>query len=77
VPGPERDATMIRSRIASKARTTLPAPVRKALGLRAGDLIAYRIEEGRVVMTRAEGPDPFAAFAEWSGAADMDAFARF
>ena len=28
---------MIQSRITSKAQTTIPAPVRKALGLREGD----------------------------------------
>ena len=51
---------MIQSRITSKAQTTIPAPVRKALGLREGDLVTYRIEEGRVVMTRAEpAEDPF------------------
>ena len=57
---------MIQSRITSKAQTTIPAPVRKALGLKEGDLVAYRIEEGRVVITRV-GPaadDPFATFSE-------------
>ncbi len=70
---------MIQSRISSKAQTTIPAPVRKALGLKEGDLVAYRIEEGRVVMTRAEPvtDDPFATFSEWSGAADRDAYADF
>ena len=70
---------MIQSRITSKAQTTIPAPVRKALGLREGDLVTYRIEHGRVIMTRAEpaSDDPFAAFAEWDGAADKDAYAGF
>ena len=70
---------MIQSRITSKAQTTIPAPVRKALGLKAGDLVAYRIEQGRVVMTRAEAQadDPFATFSEWSGSADRDAYAAF
>ncbi|CAN5703893.1 hypothetical protein BH23PSE1_BH23PSE1_09610 [soil metagenome] len=70
---------MIQSRMTSKAQTTIPAPVRKALGLREGDLVAYRIEHGRVVMTRAETPieDPFATFSEWGGAADRAAYAGF
>lgn len=69
---------MIQSRITSKAQTTIPAPVRKALGLREGDLVAYRIEEGRVIMTRAEPvEDPFATFSEWSSQADRDGYADF
>ena len=70
---------MIQSRITSKAQTTIPAPVRKALGLREGDLVAYRIEEGRVIMTRAgaAADDPFATFSEWSGAADTEAYGSF
>ena len=54
---------MIQSRITSKAQTTIPAPVRKALGLREGDLVTYKIEEDRVVLIRAEpDDDPFANF---------------
>ena len=70
---------MIQSRLTSKAQTTIPAPVRKALGLKAGDLVAYRIEQGRVVMTRAGAlaDDPFATFSEWSGSADRDAYGEF
>jgi antitoxin PrlF len=74
---------MIQSRITSKAQTTIPAPVCRALGLRAGDRVAYRIEEGRVILTRvapADGPgpeDPFASFTEWDGAADRTAYDGF
>jgi antitoxin PrlF len=55
---------VIQSRVTSKSQTTIPAPVRKALGLRKGDLVTYRIEQGRVIMTRAETAldDPFATF---------------
>ena len=70
---------MITSRLTSKAQTTIPQPVRAALGLRPGDAIAYRIEDGRVVLTRAkvEAPedDPFGTFGEWGGAADTEAYA--
>lgn len=70
---------MIHSRVTSKAQTTIPAPVRKALGLKEGDVVAYRIEAGHVVMTRAESAadDPFATFSEWSSAADAEAYADF
>ena len=68
---------MIQSRITSKAQTTIPIPVRKALGLKEGDHIAYRIEEGRVILTRAEAPveDPFATFSEWDSPEDRAAYA--
>jgi len=70
---------MIRSRMSSKAQTTIPRSVRVALGLREGDTIAYQIEGDRVVLTRVrqtETPeDPFATFAEWSSDADTAAYA--
>jgi antitoxin PrlF len=68
---------MITSRISSKAQTTIPQPVRTALGLKEGDEIAYAIEDGRVVMTRAEQSkqdDPFATFSEWDSPADRKAY---
>jgi antitoxin PrlF len=70
---------VIQSRVTSKSQTTIPAPVRKALGLRKGDLVTYRIEQGRVIMTRAETAldDPFATFSEWDSAADRAAYAGF
>lgn len=69
---------MILSRITSKAQTTVPQAVRKALGLKAGDDLAYEIREGQVVLTKARPPvqdDPFATFDEWSGDADQKAYA--
>jgi antitoxin PrlF len=44
---------MMTSKLTSKAQTTIPQPVRAALGLREGDAIAYVIEPGRVVLMRA------------------------
>jgi antitoxin PrlF len=68
---------MIQSRITSKAQTTIPVAVRKALGLKEGDLVTYRIEEGQVVMTRAEPmDDPFATFTEWDSAEDTEGYAN-
>ena len=70
---------MITSRLTSKAQTTIPQPVRVALQLREGDEIAYVIEAGRVVLTRARPDatvdDPFRTFAEWDSPADTEAYA--
>ena len=70
---------MITSRLTSKAQTTIPQPVRVALRLREGDEIAYVIEPGRVVLTRAQSnstaDDPFRTFAEWDSPADTEAYA--
>ena len=77
---------MITSKLTSKAQTTIPQPVRAALGVKAGDELSYQIEEGRVVLTgvpvqrnRADQPidDPFATFIEWDSEADRKAFADF
>jgi len=70
---------MITSKLTSKAQTTIPQPVRAALRLREGDEIAYAIEPGRVVLTRAQpentADDPFRRFSEWDSAADTEAYA--
>ena len=70
---------MITSKLTSKAQTTIPQPVRAALQLREGDEIAYVIETGRVVLTRARPDaavdDPFKTFAEWDSPADAEAYA--
>ena len=68
---------MIVSKLTSKAQTTIPQAVRSALKLRAGDEIAYVIEEGHVVLTRArrDGDDPFATFSEWESDADRRGYA--
>jgi antitoxin PrlF len=70
---------MITSKITSKAQTTIPYSVRAALRLREGDEIAYAIEDGRVILTRAETSrldDPFATFDEWDSAADRKAYGK-
>ena len=70
---------MIKSKLTSKAQTTIPQAVRNALRLREGDEIAYLIEEGRVILMRAPGEvieDPFATFGEWDSEADREAYAN-
>ncbi len=69
---------MITSRLTRKAQTTIPQPVRAALHLRNGDEIAYAIEDGRVVITKAgqsdRADDPFLTFSEWASEADRRAY---
>jgi antitoxin PrlF len=70
---------MITSRLTSRARTTIPLPVRKALQLQHGDDLAYAIEDGRVILTRksvleAKGV-PFVTFDEWASKEDARAYA--
>lgn len=71
---------MITSKLTSKAQTTIPQAVRNALHLREGDEIAYRIEDGHVVLTRMRDAepvdDPFATFSEWDSEADREAYAN-
>jgi len=69
---------MLTSKLTSKAQTTIPRPVRVALGLHPGDEIAYRIDDGQVVLTKAQAvvrDDPFRTFEEWDSEADRQAYA--
>lgn len=43
--------------ITEKGQTTVPKPVREALGVRSGDRIVFRIEGGGVSIHRAENDD--------------------
>jgi antitoxin PrlF len=69
---------MIRSRLTTKSQTTIPRPVRAALGLGPGDEVTYEIDGARVILRKAEEPrgeDPFAAFSEWDSDADREGYA--
>lgn len=75
---------MITSKLTSKSQTTIPQPVRVALGVAEGDELAYTIEAGRVVLTKASPrrvrrgdpiEDPFATFWEWDSKEDEEDFA--
>lgn len=70
---------MITSKLTSKAQTTIPQAVRTALDVHPGDEIAYTIEDGRVLVTKAPPKqprrgvpfeDPFASFWEWESPED-------
>ena len=70
---------MITSKLTTKAQTTIPQPVRAALHLEPGDEIAYVIEDGWVILTKAsrgDAEDPFATFHEWNSEADRKAYGR-
>ena len=70
---------MITSKLTTKAQTTIPQPVRAALHLEPGDELAYVIEVGRVILSKARGgamEDPFRTFHEWNSAADRKAYGR-
>jgi antitoxin PrlF len=75
---------MIISKLTSKAQTTIPQSVRSALGVRAGDELAYTIEDGRVILTKAPvqlsnqadaWANPYLTFWEWSSDEDQEDFA--
>jgi len=70
---------MITSKLTSKSQTTVPQSVRRALNLKPGDLLAYEINDGQVLLTRAQAEpgadDPFGSFEEWRGKEDEDAYA--
>lgn len=69
---------MIKSRLTSKAQTTIPRPVRAALRLRVGDEIAYEIEGDRAILSKASPTaldDPFVTFSEWNSEADRKGYA--
>ncbi|MCY4074239.1 MAG: type II toxin-antitoxin system PrlF family antitoxin [Acidobacteria bacterium] len=70
---------MIVSRLTAKAQTTIPRPVRIALGLDPGDELVYEIDGAKVVLTKARPgaptDDPFRTFREWETEADTRAYA--
>jgi antitoxin PrlF len=71
---------MILSKLTSKAQTTIPQSVRRALQLNPGDELEYQVIDGHVILTKAHGgkktDDPFRAFNEWSSKADEEAYAQ-
>lgn len=66
------------SKITSKSQTVIPKEVREKLSLHPGDVIRYKIINGRVEMEKLRSEitqdDPFLTFTEWASAADDEAF---
>ncbi len=53
------------SKITSKGQATIPSAVRRTLGLKAGDRVAFRMEGNQVALVRAQPMDlEFAAALE-------------
>lgn len=71
---------MITSKLTSKAQTTVPQPVRAALGLKAGDMLLYEVTQGQVILHKSPAApvcdDPFGAFEEWHSSADEQAYGQ-
>lgn len=71
---------MLTSTISSKGQVTIPKEIREALGIQAGDVIAYEVKNGAVLLRRV-GPfdaEFHAALSrtldEWSSREDEEAF---
>ena len=68
------------SRLSSKGRVTIPRKIRSALHLKAGDLVAYDLKEGKAVLRRAEAFDAAyhsavsVTLEEWGSVDDDKAF---
>lgn len=70
---------MITSKLSSKAQTTIPLAVRAALRVRDGDVLVYKIDGDRVILSKRATPDqddPFRNFEEWNSEADRRAYAK-
>ncbi len=68
------------SRLSSKGQVTIPKDIREAIGLEPGNMIAYEVQDGSVILRRVEAFD--AAFhealsktlEEWDSPEDEEAF---
>lgn len=72
---------VIKSKLTTKAQTTVPRLVRAALDLGPGDELCYQIEGDRVILAKAPradlADDPFRTFSEWGSEADRIAYKHF
>jgi len=48
---------MLTSRLSSKGQVTIPKEIREAIGLESGNMIAYEVQNGSVIITRVEAFD--------------------
>jgi antitoxin PrlF len=64
------------SKVSVKSQTVIPREVREQLKLKPGDTLRYRVTDGGILLDKASeaGDDPFAAFSEWTSAADEKAY---
>lgn len=72
--------TRAASRLTAKAQTTIPKPVRAALGLKPGDVVVYEIAGSRVTLAKGRPADATwlgaldATLAEWASPEDAKAY---
>lgn len=72
--------TTATSKLTSKYQATIPAAVREALQLGAGDTVAFDIEDGRVAVRKIQPMDPDylrgveETLSEWASPADEEAY---
>jgi AbrB family looped-hinge helix DNA binding protein len=68
------------SKLTSKYQATIPEPVRRLLGLKAGDTVAFDIQDGTVYLRKARPLDMAFAEAiedtlgEWASDSDEEAY---
>ena len=68
------------SRLTQKFQTTIPAKIRKVLGISGGDLLGFEVRDGEVVVRKAEPMDVIFAksvegtLSEWASAEDEEAY---
>ena len=64
------------STLTSKGQTTVPRAVRRVLGLRAGDKIAFRVEGGRVTLVAKEAQERDPVLEQFLGFLERELTAR-
>jgi antitoxin PrlF len=71
------------SKLTRKNQTTIPAPVREALDLAAGDMLAFEVTEGGAVILRKWAPIDFEfvravepTLSEWGTCEDDEAYSE-
>lgn len=68
------------SKVTIKYQATIPQEIRKFLGIKQGDAVAYEIEDGEVKLRRASAFDlayhaaVSGTLSEWNSQADDDAY---
>jgi antitoxin PrlF len=62
------------SKISVKSETVIPREVCERLKLKPGDTLRYRFTNDGILLDKAAGEGPFAAFSEWTSEADEKAF---
>jgi len=71
---------MLASTLTSKGQATIPVEVRKALGLKPGDILTFKLKDHQAVITKAEPFDYLYhralshTLSEWDSEADDEAY---